>query len=162
MGVADDLLAIADRLAQPIAGEPQQASFRRAISTAYYALFHLLVQEAVQSWNGSSSARSGLERRFEHRTMKDVSNSIQRGSWRGWSTPAPAVPIDLEAVAAAFVVLQEARLQADYDNTKTWSSVDARVLVGDVHDAFANWATVRTHPAANEYLLSLLIGNKRE
>lgn len=158
MGIADDLLAIADRLAEPMVGEPQQASFRRAISTAYYALFHLLVQAVVQSWKGSSSARSGLE----HRTMKDVSNSIPRGNWRGWSTPSLAVPIDLEAVAASFVVLQEARLQADYDNTKKWSSVDARVLVGDAHNAFANWTTVRTHPAANEYLLSLLIGNKRE
>ncbi|MGP0074165.1 MAG: hypothetical protein ACLPWF_19810 [Bryobacteraceae bacterium] len=162
MGIANDLLAIADRLAQPMAGEPQQASFRRAISTAYYALFHLLIQEAVQSWNGSSSARSGLERRFEHRTMKEVSNSIVRGKWRGWSTPSLAIPIDLEAVAAAFVELQEARLQADYDNTKTWSSADARVLVEDVHDAFANWTTVRAHPAAKEYLLSLLIGDKRE
>jgi hypothetical protein len=108
------------------------------------------------------SARSGLERRFEHKTMKDVSNSIVRGKWRGWSTPSPAVPIDLEHVAAAFVELQEARLQADYDNTKTWSSVDAHVLVEDAHDAFANWTTVRAHPAATEYLLSLLIGTKRE
>ena len=94
--------------------------------------------------------------------MKEVSNSILRGNWRGWSTPSPTVPIDLEAVAATFVVLQEARLQADYDNTKMWSPVDAQVLVGDVHDAFAYWTTVRTHLAATEYLLSLLIGNKRE
>jgi hypothetical protein len=162
MGIANDLLTVADRLAQPTTGEPQQASFRRAISTAYYSLFHLLIQEAVQNWNGSPSARSGLERRFEHKKMKDVSNSIVRRTWRGWSTPSLAVPIDLEHVAAVFVELQDARLQADYDNTRTWSSADARVLVEDVHDAFANWTTVRAHPAANEYLLSLLIGDKRE
>src|SRR5665213_1522111 len=98
MGIAEDLLTLAGRLAKPAPTEPEQASFRLAISTAYHALFHLLVQESVQSWNGSSTARFGLERRFEHRTMKEVSNSVLRSSWRGWSTPSPAVPAELEAV----------------------------------------------------------------
>jgi hypothetical protein len=162
MAIAEDLLALADRLSHPARDEPEQASFRRAVSTAYYALFHLLVQEAVQSWNGSTSARSGLERRFEHRTMKDVSNSILRGHWRGWSRPSPAVPIALEAVAAAFVVLQDARHRADYDNSALWGYNDVHAVIADTHEAFDNWAKIRTHPAANEYLLSLLIGNKRE
>ena len=129
MGIAEDLLALADRLAFPAAGEPQQACFRRAISTAYYALFHLLALEAVQNWNGSSSTRSGLERKFEHRTMKDVSNSVVKGNWRGWSTPSPPLPPELNALAAAFVDLQEKRQQADYDNSKTWSAIEVRFLV---------------------------------
>src|ERR1017187_1520709 len=53
MGIADDLPTLADRLANPAPGDPEQACLRRAISTAYYALFHLLVQEAVQGWSGS-------------------------------------------------------------------------------------------------------------
>jgi hypothetical protein len=162
MGIAEGLPALADRLAAPAREEPEQASYRRSISTAYYALFHLLVQEAVQSWNGSSTARFGLERRFEHRIMKDVSNAVWRSSWRGWSVPSPAVPPELQAVAEAFVDLQEARQQADYDNSRTWKSTDVRAIVTNTQRAFANWAEVRTHPAANEYLLSLLIGNKRE
>src|ERR1700735_4971545 len=99
MGIAEDLLTLAGRLANPAPSEPEQASFRRSISTAYYALFHLLVQEAVQSWNGSATARYGLERRFEHRIMKDVSNAVSRSSWRGWSVPSPLVPPELEVVA---------------------------------------------------------------
>jgi hypothetical protein len=162
MGIAEDLLTLAGRLANPAPIEPEQASFRRAISTAYYALFHLLVQEAVQRWNGSATARFGLERRFEHRTMKDVSNTVWRGSWRGWSTPSPVVPVELQNVASVFVDLQEARQQADYDNAKTWVSMDVQALVADAQFAFDNWSTVRLHPTANEYLLSLLIGNKRE
>jgi hypothetical protein len=94
--------------------------------------------------------------------MKEVSNSVVKGNWRGWSNPSPAVPAQLRAVAAAFVDMQEKRQQADYDNTKTWSAIEVRNLVSDVHDAFENWTTVLAHPAANEYLLSLLIGNKRE
>jgi hypothetical protein len=40
--------------------------------------------------------------------------------------------------------------------------MDVQALVKDAQTAFANWAKIRTHPAANEYLLSLLIGNKRD
>ena len=43
MGIADDLPTLADRLANPAPGDPEQACLRRAIPTAYYALFHLLV-----------------------------------------------------------------------------------------------------------------------
>jgi hypothetical protein len=118
MGIAQDLLTLAGRLANPALEDPQQASFRRSISTAYYALFHLLVQESTRNWSGSATAQVGLERKFEHKTMKDVSNSVLRNSWRGWSIPSPLVPPELEAVAEAFVKLQEARQQADYDKCK--------------------------------------------
>ena len=59
------LYTLAGRLANPAPAEPEQAFLRRSISTAYYALFHLLVQEAVQCWTGSTTARFSLERRFE-------------------------------------------------------------------------------------------------
>jgi hypothetical protein len=162
MAIAEDLLTLASRLASPAQGEPEQASFRRPISTAYYALFHLLVQDAVQNWAGSSTARFGLERKFEHKTMKEVSNSVLRSSWRGWSTPPQGVPVELQIVAKTFVNLQDARQQADYDNAKIWVSIEARNKVADAQLAFENWTKIRTHPAAKEYLLSLLIGNKRE
>jgi hypothetical protein len=55
MGLADDLLGLADRLAKPTSSDPEQASLRRAVSTAYYALFHLLVAEVAQLWHGLSS-----------------------------------------------------------------------------------------------------------
>jgi hypothetical protein len=31
-------------------GDPKQVHLRRAISAAYYALFHLLTTEAAQNW----------------------------------------------------------------------------------------------------------------
>jgi hypothetical protein len=120
------------------------------------------VQEAVGKWDGSPSVRFGLERKFEHKTLRDVSNSVLRGSWRGWSAPSPMAPPELKQVAEVFVDLQEARLQADYDNAKAWNPGDVRTKVADVRVAFENWAKIRTHPAANEFLLSLLVGNKRE
>ena len=72
------------------------------------------------------------------------------------------VPTELQAVARVFVELQESRQQADYDNAKIWESTTVQAKVTDAQTAFENWAKIRNHPAANEYLLSLLIGSKRE
>ena len=59
MGIAADFLELRRALGpDPAPGELEQASFRRSISTAYYGLFHLLVQDAVQSWNAGTKVRS--------------------------------------------------------------------------------------------------------
>ena len=46
MPYAHDLLEQAKHLANREKKRPRQASLRRAVSTAYYALFHLLIHEA--------------------------------------------------------------------------------------------------------------------
>ena len=50
MPFPDDLLEQAYDLAQKEPANPKQASLRRAVSTAYYSLFHLLIDEAVSKW----------------------------------------------------------------------------------------------------------------
>ncbi len=162
MGVADDLLRLANSLADPALSDPEQVWLRRSISTSYYTLFHLLVGEAVQAWSGSPAARLGLERAFQHQNMNGVSRAVGQGSWRGWSTPPPPVATELRDVATAFVDLQDARHQADYDNAKTWTPREAREKITVAQTAFQNWEKIRNDPAANEYLLSLLAGKKRE
>jgi hypothetical protein len=51
--VHEHLLEQAVTLARLDARRPKQANLRRAISAAYYALFHLLVDEACRSQIGS-------------------------------------------------------------------------------------------------------------
>ncbi len=94
--------------------------------------------------------------------MRSISQSVAQDKWLGWSIPKINLPSELRAVAQAIVVLQEARHRADYDNTSVWTPMEARDTVAEAENAFNNWSKIRTHPAANEYLLSLLIGNKRE
>jgi hypothetical protein len=162
VGIAEDLLTLAGRLANPAPQDPEQASLRRSVSTAYYALFHFLVQDGAQGWNGTDAMRSSLERKFEHSRMRSVSQSVAQDKWPGWSVPKLTPPSELRSVARAFVLLQEARHLADYDNTIVWTPMEAREKIAEVEHAFRDWERIRTHPAANEYLLSLLIGNKRE
>ncbi len=69
MAFPEDLLQQAYDLANKEPTDPKQASLRRAVSTAYYALFHLLIDEAVSKW-AVERQRSILARTFEHGRMK--------------------------------------------------------------------------------------------
>jgi hypothetical protein len=65
MPLSEELLDVARSLTDLDSGEPRQASLRRAVSTAYYALFHLLVTEAASNWS-RPELRSRIGRLFEH------------------------------------------------------------------------------------------------
>ena len=162
MGLADDLLELADRLAKPSFTDLEQASLRRAVSTAYYALFHLLVGEFAQLWQGgSANSRFRLERVLEHALMKEVAQSFSQKEWTDWSGERVKVPVELREVAKAFVSLQQARHDADYNSRIIWAPLEAQAKVQQVTLAFHQWKAVRTHPLAQDFLLSLLVGKKR-
>ena len=65
-------------------------------------------------------------------------------------------------MAKSFIGLQEARHQADYNNEKSWTQTEIAAKLIDAHTAFQNWKKISGIPVADEYLLSLMIGNKRE
>lgn len=49
----DDLLRQAERLAKLDPKRPRQANLRRAVSSAYYALFHFLVDQSCRAAIGT-------------------------------------------------------------------------------------------------------------
>jgi hypothetical protein len=68
----DELLQQAKELVHNNPGNSTQAYLRRSVSSAYYALFHLLIFDACLNWSNAIS-RSGLARMFDHGVMKKVS-----------------------------------------------------------------------------------------
>ncbi len=72
MAYADDLLGLARHLANLEPANPRQACLRRAVSTAYCALFHLLIAEATLDW-GRPELRSEVGRVFGRGEMKSAS-----------------------------------------------------------------------------------------
>lgn len=158
MSLDADLLKQARLLATKDRARPNQASLRRAVSTAYYALFHLLVREATQRLLRGSALdrfRPGLARSFHHRAMRSASNAIvSGGTLRGFGKIV--VPPDLLAVAEAFVALQEERHRADYDLTSPFTRTEAFTLVEQAEYAFKCWRTVRKQTSADIYLAALL------
>src|SRR5258708_25785244 len=132
-----DLLQQAYDLANKEPTNPKQASLRRAVSTAYYALFHLLIDEAVSKW-AVERQRSILARVFEHDKMKRVCAEILAVVKSG----GPLSP-ELNTVALNFIPLQQHRHTPDYDNSKNWS-----------HSAVE---TISMQDAAQDYLLQIFL-----
>jgi len=156
MAYHDDLLQQALQLVHKEPKKPKQASLRRAVSTAYYALFHLLISEAVANWS-RKNLRAALGRAFDHNTMKAASNRIQDRRQFPFSGKDPAVVAALNTVAKTFAQLQEKRHTADYDNTTFWTRTDALAQVKSAEQAFRAWNPIRREQIAQEYLVSLVV-----
>lgn len=161
MGIAQDLLQQANHLATYEGRDPTQASLRRAVSTAYYALFHLLLEDAAQRWQGSPEARRGLERGFDHGPMKTISPQFRGTTWPDWVGTSRQVPPAVRSVASAFVDLQEERHTADYDNHEQWSLTEVQATLNTAETAFQDWQSIRTDPMAGNYLLAMLLRKQR-
>ena len=161
MGIAQDLLQQAYHLASYEGANPSQASLRRAVSTAYYALFHLLTEEAALRWSGSPEARTGMERAFQHGPMKNTSMQFRKQFWEDWHGDRRAIPSAIQEIAGAFVDLQEERHAADYDNHEQWTATDVESILKIAHLAFQHWDSIRTDPMAGNYLLAMLLSKQR-
>ncbi len=161
MSLPKDLLELAQHLANRERRRPRLATLRRSISTAYYALFHLLTSEAVGivGSNLTLNAAHRLQRRFDHAEMKRAAAIF--------SAPNPAsssirlllgtsVSSDLRSVCQAFTEMQEERHTADYDLTSSWTRYDAQKLLRLTEDAFASWSRIRRSHEANLFALGLL------
>ena len=123
MGVAQELLLQARYLTAYGGAEPSQVWLRRSVSTAYYALFHLLVEDAALRWQGASAAAgAGLQRALSHSSMKNASALFKRALWADWHGTAQPVPLPLRNLAELFAELPEKRHAADYDNHRQWTA----------------------------------------
>jgi hypothetical protein len=156
---AEDLLKQAFLLLNKESKNPTQASLRRAVSTAYYALFHLLIQEASANWSRTDT-RDYLARAFAHRTMKEASTRAENAAYDA-SIP-PHVAAKLKSVARAFRELQLQRHLADYSNATRWDRSKASAKVNQSKTAFSDWKSIRGEYVAQRYLVSLLSSYKEE
>lgn len=82
MSLPNELLELARELVERPPANPTQARLRRAVSTAYYALFHLLIDEAVSKWP-IERHRNILARTFNHGAMKKACEEIVKKERRG-------------------------------------------------------------------------------
>lgn len=159
MSLHGDLLDQARHLAGREPRRPRQASLRRAISAAYYAVYHLLVAEATRILIRDSLLRGRFARAFEHANLKSASRAFANAQPNQLSKLTGGVPVppDLEIVANAVIDLQEARHEADYNVDQRFSRSEASDVIAQAAAAFQAWQRVRNHPAARNYLAALLL-----
>ena len=162
MSLHADLLKQARQLAVREPRRPLQASLRRAVSASYYALFHLLVDEATRrmiAGRDRAALRHCLARAFGHAPMRKVAQQFSENSLSPKLDPGldgqPLQP-ELVRVASAFLDLQEARHEADYDTAHRFTRREVLDLVDRAERAFADWSRVRRSIQADTFLTGLL------
>ena len=150
-------------------GRPRQANLRRAVSSAYYALFHRLCADATAGLVGSARSRRPatrfVVRKFEHGRMRGVCESFVGNNGR------PALPDPLRStfdkqsldprladVCEAFVELQGERHRADYDLFRPFKRRTATNLVVQAETALVAWEQVKNTEQARLFKLCLLVG----
>lgn len=161
MAFHDDLLEQARHLALRERRRPRQASLRRAVSAAYYALFHLLSAEASGRLSPPrpSGLRARVGRALGHAAMYEACYQFEKGS------PIPATarllscPLEAEPryVAGAFVELQDSRHVADYDLSASFDRLAVLRTVDAARQAFEAWDIVKNRPNAAVFLAALLL-----
>jgi hypothetical protein len=151
--LADDLLEDARHLAAKGNAEHRASCMRRAVSTAYYAVFHLLVEDFVEHWEFVDQ-RPRLARMFNHQKMRDAPFAPKD------KRNPTAAEMALMDVVRAFGQLQNDRHRADYD--LAWNIVGTDVVdaITLAEDTFAKWRSIRNEDAAQQHLLSMFGANR--
>ena len=136
MAFAEDLLKQAFFLLNKEPKTPTQASLRRSVSTAYYALFHLLIHDASANWTRPDT-RDYLARAFDHKTMKEASTRAENAAYdhakeeqamlnaaaRRWASRGVVFlgvdEVDLRGPAKAYMKHYRVSYPSVYDGTGT-------------------------------------------
>jgi len=154
-----DLIAQATHLANLDKNKPRQANLRRAISTAYYALFHFLITESLEvvATGSDQRVKHQLRRAFAHKDMKGVCKEyavatghppaqINKNLNKLFDT---ALQPQIKNIAKVFCELQEARHSADYDLNDKFHRTHVKTLITRVADAMnVDWPALAANPAA--------------
>jgi hypothetical protein len=148
MAFADDLLKDAYHLAGRGGKSPKQSSLHRAVSTAYYAAFHLLIADFVANWP-QPDQRARLGRMFEHRRM---SGAVY--NFRDKKNPT-STETELKKLIDNFTQLQKDRYDADYDVGRKWSRYDVENTLASATEVFGTWRSIRNEKAAQYHLMTM-------
>jgi uncharacterized protein (UPF0332 family) len=166
MGYPEDLLEQAQHLARREPKRPKQASLRRAVSSAYYALFHLLTSETAKNWKRPAE-RPAVARMFGHDPMGKVCTKKRdelRALFKTAQPPGPDTDCrrHLLTITEVFVDMLQHRHTADYDGTKRWTRVDVAERIEAVKEAFESWKAIKNHRDAQSSLATLALRERKQ
>ncbi|MDT7949903.1 MAG: hypothetical protein RQ966_00205 [Acetobacteraceae bacterium] len=159
---AHEFLDEAERLAGT-APPPSEAARRRAVSTAYYGLFHTLTEAGAALLTcGPDAQRAQISRSFNHALLRTVSERVWRERFDPpWDRLFPAKPSDeIRLVASTVIELQAARIASDYDLSETISLefMSGRVL--SARRAALAFAAIAGTDEARAFLLAALLSDR--
>lgn len=139
----EHLIDQAGRLvAPPPAGPPRQVDVRRAISAAYYAVFHAaliaMADEFIGKKHRGAPEYGLLYRAVHHHWARGLCEEVRKqqpGKKVAEFVPTGGFGPELQTFAAALVDLQEKRHLADYDPMVRVKTADALTAVSTARSA---------------------------
>lgn len=151
-------------------GPPGSASdevlLRRALSSAYYGLFHRLTTAGSMPFAvGGEPLRFQAARAFSHVAMRKVCDAYVRSPARpfppGLEQLSPSPPDQrLVEIALAFTRLQEGRHLADYDLSAVIKASYVAELVAMAETALADFDAIQALPETIVFLTALLLADR--
>ena len=127
-----DLIEAARALTDVGREYPTQARLRRAVSTAYYAVFHCLAGTAADLFIGRS----------RNEAWHQVYRALEHGKARNacWHQRAmQRFPTEVRDFAEAFVMLQDRRHEADYALDDRYDKLDVLSAIDRAENAIARF-----------------------
>jgi len=165
MPFPSDLLEQARHLANREPKRPKQASLRRAVSTAYYAIFHLLSIETAKNWKRPAE-RFTVARMLDHTPMVRVCTAKRdelNEFFKSRPTPGHGLEVlkHLHAITNTFVDMLQQRHTADYNGAIRWSRTDVLEKLESVEAAFKSWREIKNEHEAQNFLVTLLLKERK-
>ena len=143
-----------DSATRQMQGRPRQAMLKRAISTAYYAMFHAMCISNANLVAGQSADAPAREAWTRTYRSLDHGPARQRMS-QGTGMMEPGV----QRFSAVFVLLQQQRRSADYDPHSRYSRNQVLTLIGAAETATED--LLSTAPAMRRPLTALVLLRER-
>jgi ATP phosphoribosyltransferase regulatory subunit HisZ len=145
----------------PPSGPPRQVDVRRAISSAYYAVFHALLTAAADEFVGKTKHASPeyalLYRSINHGWLRSLCDGLKGAQpTKRFASYAPAGGFgpNIQALSLAVIDLQEKRHAADYDPSIRVKTADALLTIRTGRSALARFN--RASSARRKRFLALL------
>jgi uncharacterized protein (UPF0332 family) len=155
------LLEQADRLAAATQqGRPRGVDLRRAISAAYYAMFHFVLRTATDTVISTADKiqYARVYRSLDHKPLRDLCRVVSRtgppGKFAAY-LPSDGFALEIEEFAAAFIDLQEKRHLADYDPYFQTTKSDTTLTIRTARTAIDRFDSAPS--SDREAFLSLLL-----
>lgn len=137
----------ADRLLiAPPAGPPRQVDLRRAISAAYYAVFHYILGAAADDFVGVTKRTTKrytlVYRSIDHRGLRELCVESKKpnlsAKYQRYA-PANGMGPNIQAFASALIELQEKRHSADYNPSIRLKTSDVKLVIATARSAIGRF-----------------------
>lgn len=172
MQLSDALKEHARLLLDSNLGSSQAVNLRRAVSAAYYAVFHLLSAEVARQMSPEApkGLRGRTQRALDHGEMARAAKLfIQANEFaKDHGLPSDVGPLNpvsmkLARIAGNFRDLQQARYIADYDVEDAGKVVNyfwASEYVAEAEQVFMDWEDEKDTENAKVFLTALMLAGK--